>query len=91
MATSAISAVTKAWSSIVSAFKTTKTSELKEILQGKGFSYFSQSAQVQKITGLVESYYPHFQQELITRLKIPSDKQTDFLSKKYLFKLEIIF
>ena len=75
----AITIVTETWTSIVNAFKTTKTSELKEILQGKGFSYFSEAGEMQKITGLVESYYDTFANELIGRLQVPDEKKTAFL------------
>ncbi len=75
----AITIVTETWTSIVNAFKTTKTSELKEILQRKGFSYFSEAGEMQKITGLVESYYDTFANELMGRLQVPDGKKTAFL------------
>lgn len=82
---SAITLVTSTWQSIVSAFKTTKTSELKEILQGKGFSYFAESGEMQKVTGMVESYYDTFANELIGRVQVPDDKKTAFLRIFFLF------
>jgi len=78
---SAITLVTSTWEGIVSAFKTTKTSELKEILQGKGFSYFAESGEMQKVTGLMESYYDTFANELLTRVQVPDDKKTTFMRK----------
>lgn len=75
---SAITIVTSTWESIVNAFKTTKTSELKQILQGNGFNYYSQSGEMQKVTGLVESYYDTFANELLGRIQVPDDKKTAF-------------
>lgn len=75
----AISSVTASWGSIVNAFKTTRTSELKQILQGNGFSYYSQSGEMQKITGLSEKYYDTFCTHLLGRLQVPEGKKATFM------------
>ena len=57
---SAFSKLTNKWSQIVDAFKTTRSSELKERLLGKGFDYFNQSAQLQITKGLKAMYFDEF-------------------------------
>jgi hypothetical protein len=42
--------LTNGWSKIVEAFKTTRSSEIKKRILGKGFDYFKQSAQIQVIS-----------------------------------------
>lgn len=84
MAKSAVELVTSAWTSIVSAFKTSKSTELKEILEGKGFSYFSESGEMQKVTGLKLGYYNTFTKQLLKRIEVPDNKRTDFEGNKFI-------
>lgn len=79
MAKSAIELVTSAWTSIVNAFKTSKSQELKQILEGKGFSYFSESGEMQKVTGLKLEYYNTFTNQLMNRLEVPDGKRPAFI------------
>lgn len=85
----AISSVTASWGSIVNAFKTTRTSELKQILQGNGFNYYSQSGEMQKITGLSEKYYDTFCTHLLGRLQVPEGKKSTFMGKIFLLNFVI--
>lgn len=69
--------LTNKWRQIVDTFKTTRSSEIKERLLGKGFEYFNQSAQIQiskKVKGeFIDQYLAHLQ----TRIKVPADRQED--------------
>jgi hypothetical protein len=69
--------LTNKWRQIVDTFKTTRSSEIKERLLGKGFEYFNQSAQIQiskKVKGqFIDQYLAHLQ----TRIKVPADRQGD--------------
>ena len=86
MAKSSIELVTSTWTSIVNAFKTSKSQELKQILQGKGFSYFSESGEMQKVTGLKIEYYNTFANNLMNRLEVPDGKRSAFIGiNKFLF------
>lgn len=69
--------LTNKWSQIVDAFKTTRTSEIKERILGKGFDYFSQSAQIQISKNVKEQYIDQYLGHLETRIKVPSDRQED--------------
>ena len=77
IATKGVKAVTEGFKGIVDAFKTTKTSEVKSILEGKGFKEFSASAQMNKVIGLQESYFPTFKQHLYERIQVPEDRKKD--------------
>jgi hypothetical protein len=69
--------LTNKWRQIVDTFKTTRSSEIKERLIGKGFEYFNQSAQIQiskKVKGqFIDQYLAHLQ----SRIKVPADRQED--------------
>jgi hypothetical protein len=69
--------LTNKWSQIVDAFKTTRSSEIKERILGKGFEYFSQSAQIQISKGIKGEYFPTFIKHLETRVKVPEERQDD--------------
>jgi hypothetical protein len=69
--------LTNNWKRLIDTFKTTRSSEIKERLLGKGFEYFSQSAQLQitkKVKGqFIDQYFKH----LATRIKVPAERQGD--------------
>jgi hypothetical protein len=65
------------WGAIVDAFKTTRNSEIKEKLIGKGFDYFKDSAQIQISKGVKAEYVDQYLSHLETRIKVPSDRQED--------------
>jgi hypothetical protein len=69
--------LTNKWSQIVDAFKTTRNTEIKERILGKGFDYFSQNAQIQISKGVKEEYLDTYLKHLETRLKVPTQNQED--------------
>ena len=69
--------LTNNWKRIVDTFKTTRTSEIKERIMGKGFDYFKQSAQIQISKGVKGEYIDKFLDHLTRRIKVPADRQGD--------------
>ena len=69
--------LTNKWSQIVDAFKTTRSSELKERIMGKGFDYFAQSAQIQISKNVKDQYIDQYLNHLENRIKVPADRQQD--------------
>jgi hypothetical protein len=69
--------LTDGWSKIVNAFKTTRSSELKQKLLGKGFDYFSQSAAMQISKGIKGQYIDAFLDHVQTRIKVPAERTAD--------------
>lgn len=69
--------LTNGWGQIVNAFKTTRTSTLKQTILGKGFDYFNQSAQIQISTGIKDEFFDKYLGHLETRIKVPKDRQED--------------
>jgi len=69
--------LTDGWSKIVNAFKTTRSSELKERLLGKGFDYFAQSAAMQISKGIKGQYIDAFLDHVETRIKVPAERTAD--------------
>ncbi len=74
---SAFGKLTNKWSQIVEAFKTTRSSEIKERLVGKGFDYFNQSAQLQISKGVKAEFIDQYLKHLETRIKVPEGRQED--------------
>jgi len=74
---SGIGKLTNQWSSIVSAFKTKRSSTLKEVLKGKGFDFFSQSAQIQISKGIKEEFIDKYVANLVKRIKVPEERKED--------------
>ena len=74
---STFSALTNKWTMIVNNFKTTRSSTIKETLLGKGFTYFSQSAQMQISKGIKGQYIDNYLTHLETRIKVPAERQED--------------
>lgn len=74
---SALGAISTSWPTIIKNFKTTKTSSVKERLVGKGFTYFSQSAQIQVSKGISEENYDKFIAIIAKRLKVPEERKED--------------
>lgn len=68
---------TNQWSRIVDAFKTTRSSTIKETILGKGFTYFSQSAQIQVTKGIKDEYLDQYLSHIQKRLKVPEERQED--------------
>jgi len=73
----AIGKITNQWGQIVNNFKTTRSSTVKEILKGKGFDYFSQSAQIQVSKGIKAEYFEKYLLLLEKRIKVPEERQED--------------
>ena len=69
--------LTNNWKRIVDTFKTTRSSEIKERITGKGFDYFKQSAQIQISKGVKAEYLDKFIAHLQTRIKVPAERQGD--------------
>jgi hypothetical protein len=69
--------LTNKWAQIVDAFKTTRNTEIKERILGKGFDYFSQQAQIQISKGVKEEYIDKYLEHLEARLKVPNDRKED--------------
>jgi hypothetical protein len=69
--------LTNNWKRIVDTFKTTRSSEIKERIMGKGFDYFKQSAQIQISKGVKGEYIDKFIAHLQSRIKVPADRQGD--------------
>jgi len=67
------------WSRVVEAFKSGRSSELKETLIGKGFEAFSQSAQIQVSKGIKEEHLERYVNNLATRIKVPDDRKGDLV------------
>jgi len=73
----AVGSITNQWGKIVENFKTTRSSTLKETLQGKGFSHFANSAQIQISKGIKADYFEKYLTHLQTRIKVPEERQED--------------
>jgi len=69
--------LTNQWGQITQAFKTTRSSVIKETLKGKGFDYFSQSAQIQISKGIKAEYFEKYLAHLEKRIKVPAERQED--------------
>jgi len=69
--------VTNQWSRIIDAFKTVRSSEVKQTLLGKGFEYFSQSAQVQISKGIKEEFFDKYLDWVYKRIKVPEERKQD--------------
>jgi hypothetical protein len=75
--TSSFMKITNHWGQIVENFKTSRSSEIKERLTGKGFEYFSQQAQIQISKGIKEEHFDKFISHIEKRLKVPAERQDD--------------
>jgi len=64
-------------SGIVSAFKTTTSTTIKERINGVGFKKFEESAQYQKVTGLKEEFLDKFLDHLAERFVVPENNRKD--------------
>jgi hypothetical protein len=73
----AFSKLTNQWGRVIDTFKTTRSSEIKERLIGKGFDAFNQSAQIQIIKGIKEEFFDKYLNHLETRIKVPEERQED--------------
>eukprot|EP00827_Trimyema_finlayi_P006740 TRINITY_DN813_c0_g1_i1.p1 TRINITY_DN813_c0_g1~~TRINITY_DN813_c0_g1_i1.p1 ORF type:complete len:651 (-),score=271.04 TRINITY_DN813_c0_g1_i1:49-2001(-) len=62
------------WTGFVNAFKSSKSTQIVGQLEGKGFSYYRQSASIQKIGGLDPSYLDTFLSHLLVRIKVPEHR-----------------
>lgn len=68
--------LTSTWSDIVSNFKTETKTELKEILTGRGFSYFSQKLETDTMFGIEASAYSKVIEMLLSTLDVPEKHKT---------------
>jgi hypothetical protein len=66
--------VTNNWKNVVQAFKTTRSSTIKEKLLGQGFKKFSQSATIQISRGIEDSHFQEILGRTIKRLKVPDER-----------------
>lgn len=73
----AFSKLTNGWGKIVDAFKTKRSSEIKERLLGKGFDYFNQSAQIQVTKGIKDEFLDKYLAHIEARIKVPDERQKD--------------
>lgn len=78
MVSSLINGVIAKWPALVDALKSSSSSEIMQRIEGRGFSYFMESAQIQKINGMVDEHLPFFMDELRDRLHVPDANKKDF-------------
>lgn len=69
--------LTNNWTRIVQAFKTTRSSVIKERLIGKGFDKFNESAQIQILKGIKDKDFDKFIDHLARRVKVPEERKED--------------
>lgn len=69
----AITGITKAWQGIVDAFSTKISEKIMKQIQGKGFSSVEESAQLQKIVGMEESFLDTFIAHALGMYNVPSE------------------
>jgi len=62
---------TNVYMKMVEAFKTKRTSELKQIIEGKGFEHFAATGQVKISKGIKEEYLDKYVQNLSKLVKVP--------------------
>jgi hypothetical protein len=74
---SAFNKITNVWSHVVSLFKNSRSTELKDKLIREGFDKFDQTTQVQLIHGLTSEGLNKFSDLLQRRLGLPEDKKED--------------
>lgn len=74
---------------IVDAFKVTKSSEYKNILESKGFSYFTMKSDSQKIFGMTETYWKIFNKQLLRRAQLPPNATQEFSGIFLILKISI--
>ena len=67
-------------SNLAAQFNETRNSTIKSELKRNGFTYFSQSIQIQKVLGLKYAYFSKFTESLIIRLEIPISMKEKFAS-----------
>jgi len=72
-----ITSVTNVWEGITKAFKTSKSTVIKEKINGVGFQKFEQSAQFQKTFGLKSQYLEKYLDHLNQRLNVPDKNKKD--------------
>lgn len=59
-ATAAVNALAEGWKSIVGAFKTVKTQEIKERITGEGFKQYSSKSRFIRTVGIPQSYWAQY-------------------------------
>lgn len=64
---------TNVYLKMVEAFKTKRTSEIKEFIGGKGFEHFAATGQIKITKGLKEEYLDRYVSNLAKLVKIPDD------------------
>jgi len=74
---SGITSTTNIWEGITKSFKTSKSSVVKEKINGVGFEKFEQSAQFQKTFGLKAQYLDKYLDHLNQRLNVPDKNKKD--------------
>lgn len=65
-----VNKIASTYKNVVDAFKTTKTSEIKETLIREGFTKFAGSAQVQVCKGIREKRYDHWMGSVLSRCQL---------------------
>jgi len=73
----ALSSLTNNWTKITQNFKTSRSNTVINTIKGKGYTSFSQSAQVQISKGIKDEYFDKYLESLGKRIKIPSERQED--------------
>jgi len=62
---------TNVYAKMVETFKTKRTSELKQVMEGKGFEHFAAEGQVKITKGIKEQYLEKYVQNLSKIIKVP--------------------
>lgn len=75
-ATGAVNQITGAYKEIVSAFKTTKTETIKELIKGEGFSKFSTKSRFLRSLGVPNSKYDIYMNAYKTLVGLTKNKYT---------------
>jgi len=73
--TSGISAITNSWTQIVNAFKSSSESTLQQVLVGRGFKTFSESAQMTRGVGIPDTYFDTFIGHQLQGFTVPAQYQ----------------
>lgn len=65
----------------INIFKSSKTSEIKERIEGKGFNYFKGGCTVQQSQGILVNRYDSFMERLLKRLHVPAERVDEIRSQ----------
>ena len=63
---------------LVDIFKVSQSSEVKQVLESKGFSYFSQTSDSQFILGMDDDYWSTYMKHFFKRIHLPASIEENF-------------